>query len=133
MDSDYAYNGGGGVRPLCVLKSDILVSFNEDEARTRATAISVEITNAVIEGLKRGLLGVDNEEPEEAPRRRAAGRHGSARQHRRSKRALCPLRRPETGRLHRGAGVGACFRKRKVTEGPRDRAAATRRRPPYII
>ncbi len=61
-----AHYGHWGVRPLCVLKSDILVSFKEGEARTRATAISVEITKAVVEGLKRGIFGADNEEQEEA-------------------------------------------------------------------
>ncbi len=66
LNNDIAYGGDRGVRPLCVLKSDILVSFKEGEARTRATAISVEITKAVVEGLKRGIFGADNEEQEEA-------------------------------------------------------------------
>lgn len=31
----YAYLGGGGVRPLCALKSEILVSFNEEQIKKR--------------------------------------------------------------------------------------------------
>ena len=66
LNYDYAYYGLWGVRPLCVLKSDILVSFKEGEARTRATAISVEITKAGGEGLPRGMFGAETEEQVEA-------------------------------------------------------------------
>ena len=35
LNSYYAYSGNGGVRPLCALKSDILVSYDEDEVNER--------------------------------------------------------------------------------------------------
>ncbi len=49
LSNYYAYYGYWGVRPLCVLKSDILVSFNEDEVKERTLkrkrAYTVEYQN----------------------------------------------------------------------------------------
>ena len=41
LDSDGAYNGGWGVRPLCVLKSEILKSYLDGDMKKRAEAVDM--------------------------------------------------------------------------------------------
>lgn len=41
LDSDYAYGGDCGVRPLCVLKSEILKSYLDGDTRKRAEAVDM--------------------------------------------------------------------------------------------
>ena len=59
--------GGGGVRPLCVLKSDILVSFNEDEVKERTPSFGEMLAQAIMQGVQEAFSGGDNEEPREEP------------------------------------------------------------------
>lgn len=61
-----AYSGGWGVRPLCVLKSDILVSFNEDEVKERTPSFGEMFAQAIMQGVQEAFSGGDSEEPEEA-------------------------------------------------------------------
>ena len=61
-----AYYGSWGVRPLCVLKSDILVSFNEDEVKERTPSFGEMIAQAIMQGVQEAFSGGDSEEPEEA-------------------------------------------------------------------
>ena len=65
LDYSYACNGGGGVRPLCVLKSDILVSFNEDEVKERTPSFGEMIAQAIMQGVQEAFSGGDSEEPQE--------------------------------------------------------------------
>ena len=65
LNGNYAYNGGGGVRPLCVLKSDILVSFNEDEVKERTPSFGEMIAQAIMQGVQEAFSGGDSEEPQE--------------------------------------------------------------------
>ena len=63
-DSDACY-GRAGVRPLCVLKSDILVSFNEDEVKERTPSFGEMIAQAIMQGVQEAFSGGDSEEPQE--------------------------------------------------------------------
>lgn len=70
LSDSNAYYGLGGVRPLCVLKSDILVSFNEGEAKERTPSIGEMVAQAIAQGVQEAFsgYGVDvsgGEEPEE--------------------------------------------------------------------
>lgn len=60
--SDGAYNGSRGVRPLCALKSDILVSYDEDEVNERKPSFGEMIGKALAEGLNKAIFG-EGEEP----------------------------------------------------------------------
>lgn len=64
---NYACNGYRGVRPLCVLKSDILVSFNEDEVKERTPSFGEMLAQAIMQGVQEAFSGGDNEEPREEP------------------------------------------------------------------
>lgn len=59
--------GHGGVRPLCVLKSDILVSFNEDEVKERTLSFGEMLAQAIMQGVQEAFSGGDSEEPQEEP------------------------------------------------------------------
>ena len=67
LSNGSAYYGSRGVRPLCVLKSDILVSFNEDEVKERTPSIGEMIAQAIVQGVQEAFSGGDNEEPREEP------------------------------------------------------------------
>lgn len=62
LSSRNAYNGSGGVRPLCALKSDILVSYDEDEVNERKPSFGEMIGKALAEGLNKAIFG-EGEEP----------------------------------------------------------------------
>ena len=66
LNYNIAYNGNRGVRPLCVLKSDILVSFNEDEVKERTPSFGEMLAQAIMQGVQEAFSGGDSEEPEEA-------------------------------------------------------------------
>lgn len=57
-----AYGGYWGVRPLCALKSDILVSYDEDEVNERKPSFGEMIGKALAEGLNKAIFG-EGEEP----------------------------------------------------------------------
>ena len=57
LDSGYACNGYWGVRPLCALKSDILVSYDEDEVNERKPSFGEMIGKALAEGLNKAIFG----------------------------------------------------------------------------
>ena len=65
LNNNSAYYGSGGVRPLCVLKSDILVSFNEDEVKERTPSFGEMIAQAIMQGVQEAFSGGDSEEPQE--------------------------------------------------------------------
>lgn len=65
LGSGHACGGGWGVRPLCVLKSDILVSFNEDEVKERTPSFGEMIAQAIMQGVQEAFSGGDSEEPQE--------------------------------------------------------------------
>ena len=65
LNYNNAYNGNRGVRPLCVLKSDILVSFNEDEVKERTPSFGEMIAQAIMQGVQEAFSGGDSEEPQE--------------------------------------------------------------------
>lgn len=65
LSDNYAYYGSRGVRPLCVLKSDILVSFNEDEVKERTPSFGEMIAQAIMQGVQEAFSGGDSEEPQE--------------------------------------------------------------------
>ena len=65
LNYNIAYNGNRGVRPLCVLKSDILVSFNEDEVKERTPSFGEMIAQAIMQGVQEAFSGGDSEEPQE--------------------------------------------------------------------
>ena len=65
LNSRNAYVGFRGVRPLCVLKSDILVSFNEDEVKERTPSFGEMIAQAIMQGVQEAFSGGDSEEPQE--------------------------------------------------------------------
>lgn len=67
LGNDCACGGGGGVRPLCVLKSDILVSFNEDEVKERTLSFGEMLAQAIMQGVQEAFSGGDSEEPQEEP------------------------------------------------------------------
>lgn len=66
LSGSNACYGYGGVRPLCVLKSDILVSFNEDEVKERTPSFGEMFAQAIMQGVQEAFSGGDSEEPEEA-------------------------------------------------------------------
>lgn len=69
LRGNYACDGGRGVRPLCVLKSDILVSFNEDEVKERTPSFGEMIAKAIAQGVQEAFSDageIGGEEPEEA-------------------------------------------------------------------
>ena len=61
LSSRSAY-GGRGVRPLCALKSDILVSYDEGEVNERKPSFGEMIGKALAEGLNKAIFG-EGEEP----------------------------------------------------------------------
>ena len=62
LDNDYgACYGYRGVRPLCALKSDILVSYDEGEVNERKPSFGEMIGKALAEGLNKAILGEDEE------------------------------------------------------------------------
>lgn len=61
LSNSYAGNGWG-VRPLCALKSDILVSYDEGEVNERKPSFSEMIGKALAEGLNKAIFG-EGEEP----------------------------------------------------------------------
>ena len=65
LNNNSAYYGSWGVRPLCVLKSDILVSFNEDEVKERTPSFGEMIAQAIMQGVQEAFSGGDSEEPQE--------------------------------------------------------------------
>lgn len=65
LSNDNACYGYWGVRPLCVLKSDILVSFNEDEVKERTPSFGEMIAQAIMQGVQEAFSGGDSEEPQE--------------------------------------------------------------------
>ena len=65
LNNNSAYYGSRGVRPLCVLKSDILVSFNEDEVKERTPSFGEMIAQAIMQGVQEAFSGGDSEEPQE--------------------------------------------------------------------
>ena len=56
-----AYYGNRGVRPLCALKSDILVSYDEGEVNERKPSFGEMIGKALAEGLNKAIFGEDEE------------------------------------------------------------------------
>jgi len=68
LSSGSACGGYGGARPLCALKSDTLVSFDESETKTRVPSIGEMLTQAIIKGVQEAFSGKDTggENPEEA-------------------------------------------------------------------
>ena len=62
LDSSGACYGDWGVRPLCALKSDILVSYDEDEVNERKPSFGEMIGKALAEGLNKAIFG-EGEEP----------------------------------------------------------------------
>lgn len=67
LNYNNAYGGNRGVRPLCVLKSDILVSFNEDEVKERTLSFGEMLAQAIMQGVQEAFSGGDSEEPQEEP------------------------------------------------------------------
>lgn len=67
LNNYFAFSGYGGVRPLCVLKSDILVSFNEDEVKERTLSFGEMLAQAIMQGVQEAFSGGDSEEPQEEP------------------------------------------------------------------
>lgn len=61
LNINVAYYGSWGVRPLCALKSDILVSYDEEQAKERTPSIGEMIARGLAEGLRKAICG------EEAP------------------------------------------------------------------
>lgn len=59
LSGNSAYFGNRGARPLCVLKFDTLVSFDEAEANERVPTISEMLTQAIIKGVQKAFSGVD--------------------------------------------------------------------------
>ena len=59
---NYACLGNRGVRPLCNLKSDILVSYDEGEVNERKPSFGEMIGKALAEGLNKAIFG-EGEEP----------------------------------------------------------------------
>lgn len=54
---NYAYYGYSGVRPLCCLKSDISVSYDEEQIKERKPSFGEMIGKALADGLKEALCG----------------------------------------------------------------------------
>ena len=66
LNNGSACSGDRGVRPLCVLKSDILVSFNEDEVKERTPSIGEMIAQAIMQGAQKTFSNAGGEEPQAA-------------------------------------------------------------------
>mgnify|MGYP000797240998 CR=1 FL=1 len=62
LNNSDAGNGDRGVRPLCNLKSDILVSYDEGEVNERKPSFGEMIGKALAEGLNKAIFG-EGEEP----------------------------------------------------------------------
>ena len=62
LGGSFACSGDWGVRPLCALKSDILVSYDEDEVNERKPSFGEMIGKALAEGLNKAIFG-EGEEP----------------------------------------------------------------------
>ena len=62
LDVSGASYGHWGVRPLCNLKSDILVSYDEGEVNERKPSFGEMIGKALAEGLNKAIFG-EGEEP----------------------------------------------------------------------
>lgn len=62
LDNLIACIGNWGVRPLCALKSDILVSYDEGEVNERKPSFGEMIGKALAEGLNKAIFG-EGEEP----------------------------------------------------------------------
>lgn len=61
LSNNNACYGSRGVRPLCALKSDILVSYDEGEVNERKPSFGEMIGKALAEGLNKAILGEDEE------------------------------------------------------------------------
>jgi len=69
LSRSVAYCGGDGVRPLCVLKSDILVSYDEAQIKERVPSIGELFARGIMEGIEKSLLKSDrNEKPKDDPK-----------------------------------------------------------------
>ena len=66
LNNSSAYRGNVGVRPLCALKSEILVSFEEEQIKERAPSIGEMIARGLAEGL-RDLFCDEGKDEECAP------------------------------------------------------------------
>lgn len=55
-----AYSGHWGVRPLCCLKSDILVSFDESEIKERKPSFGEELAKMIADGLEEAISSEAN-------------------------------------------------------------------------
>ena len=78
-----AFYGNRGVRPLCALKSDILVSYDEAQAKERTPSIGEMIARGLAEGLRKAICG--EEEPEaDAPAEQAAADQREDEEHKRA-------------------------------------------------
>lgn len=66
LNNGNAYYGSGGVRPLCALKSEILVSFDEAQAKERTPSIGEMFATAIMDGVKQAIFGEgkETEKPE---------------------------------------------------------------------
>lgn len=62
LNSLDACYGDGGARPLCCLKSDTLVSFDEDKIKERTPSIGEMLGKMFADGLKEALCGEKDEE-----------------------------------------------------------------------
>lgn len=72
LSRNIAYDGYFGVRPLCALKSDILVSFDEERIKERTPSIGEMIARGLAEGLRDMFSGGNEESKENAPTEQAA-------------------------------------------------------------
>lgn len=61
LGSGNAYRGTWGARPLCALKSNTLVYFNEAEAKTRVLSLGEMISQAIIKGVQEAFSGKDTD------------------------------------------------------------------------
>ena len=61
--SSLACFGDSGVRPLCALKSEILVSFDEEQIKPRRQSLGDMISKAILKGLENALINGGDEEP----------------------------------------------------------------------
>lgn len=57
LDSYYAFSGDGGVRPLCCMKSDISVSYDEEQIKERKPSFGEMIGKVLADELKEALCG----------------------------------------------------------------------------
>lgn len=63
LDGSSACNGLGGVRPLCALKSDVLVSYDEAQAKEKRETLGDMLSKLFMDGLHEAICG--KEEPED--------------------------------------------------------------------